>query len=285
MPAALHVLQQRIALHTWTLDTTPLPEVLEVAREAGFDAIETRYEDFKRCADVGLSEARALDLIRSSGLAVSVMGTEYGLIFAQGEEVARLLGSLERTCEQAQALGCDMIMVAPGPNAPTTLEHAAENFRKGGEVAQRYGVRFSLEFNSRHSIINTIGAARRILELASHPSCGLLLDAYHMHYSGLVGRAFTSLPLADLFTFQYSDAPPGEMSQVRTALDRLPPGQGVIPWIDVFQGLMEMGYEGWLNYEAPNPALWSRPPLEVAREGVSATRKLLAEAEAGLAPK
>jgi 2-keto-myo-inositol isomerase len=274
-----HILHERLALHTWTLDTTPLPAVLEAARDAGFNAIETRYGDFKRCAEAGLSESRVLDMIRESGLAMSVMGTEYGLIFAQGDEVGRLLGSLERTCEQARALGCDMVMVAPGLNAPTTLEHAAENFRKGGELAQRYGIRFALEFNSRHALINTLEAGRRILALADHPSCGLLLDAYHMHYSGLEGRAFTTLPPRDLFTFQYSDAPRGEMSKVRTAVDRLPPGTGVIPWAEVFRGLMDMGYEGWLNYEAPNPALWARPPLEVAKEAVAATRRFLAEAE------
>ena len=29
---------------------------------------------------------------------------------------------------------------------------------------------------------------------------------------------------------------------------------------------MEKGYDRYLNYEAPNPALWARPPAEVARE-------------------
>jgi 2-keto-myo-inositol isomerase len=275
-----HILQQRIALHTWSLDTTPLPTVLEVAREAGFDGVETRFEDFKRCAAAGLSESRVLDMIKSSGLAVSVMGTEYGLMFAQGEELSKLLASLQKTCEQAQALGCQMIMVAPGMNAPTPFEQAAGNFRKGGETCERYGVRLALEFNSRHATINSLESARRLLALTNHPSCGILLDTYHMHYSGLHGSAFTSLPLRDFFTFQYSDAPPGEMSKVRTAVDRLPPGRGVIPWKEVFTGLMEMGYEGWLNYEAPNPAEWSRPPLEAARDAVTATRRLLAEAEA-----
>lgn len=33
-----------------------------------------------------------------------------------------------------------------------------------------------------------------------------------------------------------------------------------------------------LNYEAPNPAQWSRPPAEVAREGITLIKALLAEA-------
>lgn len=278
-------LRDRIALHTWTLDKTPLPEVLDIARDAGFNAVELRFGDFKRCLENGMSNDRILDMVRASGVKVSVMGTEYGVIFAQGGELQRLLASLDRTCANAVALGCDTIMVAPGLNTPTTIEEAAANFRKCGEVAQKHGIRFALEFNSRHAIINRLAIARAILAIADHPSCGLLLDAYHLHCSGAVGRGFADLPDEHIFTFQYSDAPQHPV-QVRTATDRLPPGKGVIPWVDVFQLLMEKNYRGYVAYEAPNPALWSRPPAEVAREAVEATREFIAEAEVrmGLPP-
>lgn len=272
-------LQNRISLHTWTLDKTPLPEVLTIARDAGFNGIELRFGDFKRCLEAGMSNDQILDMVRASGLKVSVMGTEYGVIFARDAELQRLLESLDRTCANAVALGCDTIMVAPGLNPPTTIEEAAANFRKCGEVAQKHGIRFALEFNSRHALINSLAIGRRILAMADHPNCGLLLDAYHMHCSGTVGRGFAGIPGEQIFTFQYSDAPVNPV-QVRTATDRLPPGKGVIPWVEVFQLLMEKNYRGYIAYEAPNPAQWSRPPAEVAREAVLATRLFIAEAEA-----
>jgi 2-keto-myo-inositol isomerase len=272
-------LQNRISLHTWTLDKTPLPEVLTIARDAGFNGIELRFGDFKRCLEAGMSNDQILDMVRASGLKVSVMGTEYGVIFARDAELQRLLESLDRTCANAVALGCDTIMVAPGLNPPTTIEEAAANFRKCGEVAQKHGIRFALEFNSRHAIINRLSVAREILTMADHPHCGLLLDAYHLHCSGAVGRGFSELPDEQIFTFQYSDAPLNPV-QVRTATDRLPPGKGVIPWVDVFQLLMEKSYSGYIAYEAPNPAQWSRPPAEVAREAVTSTREFIARAEA-----
>lgn len=272
-------LRDRLALHTWTLDKTPLPEVLKVAYEAGFNAIELRFGDYKRSIEAGMSNDQFLELIRASGLKVSVMGTEYGVIFAQGDESKRLLQSLDRTCANAVALGCDTVMVAPGLNTPTSIEDAAANLRKCGEVAQKHGIRFALEFNSRHALINSLAAGRKILAMAGHPHCGLLLDAYHLHCSGAVGRGFEDMPAEQIFTFQYSDAPQNPV-QVRTATDRLPPGKGVIPWVDVFQLLMEKNYAGYLAYEAPNPAQWSRPPAEVAREAVTATREFIARAEA-----
>ena len=35
-------MRNRLALHTWTLDTTPLAEVLEIARGTGWNAVELR---------------------------------------------------------------------------------------------------------------------------------------------------------------------------------------------------------------------------------------------------
>jgi len=47
---------------------------------------------------------------------------------------------------------------------------------------------------------------------------------------------------------------------------------------EVLQLLVEKGYDRYINYEAPNPALWSRPPAEVALEGVTQIRALIADA-------
>ena len=59
----------RLALHMWTIDTTPLKEGLAAARQGGFDAVELRRTDFKRCFDAGMSNGQVLDLIRASSAA------------------------------------------------------------------------------------------------------------------------------------------------------------------------------------------------------------------------
>jgi 2-keto-myo-inositol isomerase len=272
-------MQNRLALHTWTLDTTPLPDVLRAARNAGWDAIELRRIDFTRCFEKGLSNAQVLELVRASGLKVACIGTEYGLIFARGDERARLLKVLEETCANAAALGCDLVMIAPGQNPPSTLREAAANFRAGGEIAGQHGIRFALEFNSAHDVINRLEVGREIVALAAHPNCGLLIDAYHLERSGGNGRRFDAFPGEEIYAFQYSDVPAGPPPAVKRPTDRLPPGKGKIRWHEIFSLLKEKGYQGYLSYEAPNPEYWSRPPEEVAREALDATRKLLAQVE------
>jgi sugar phosphate isomerase/epimerase len=272
-------MQNRLALHTWTLDTTPLADALGAAKRAGWDAVELRRVDFARCFEKGMTNAQVLDLVRKSGLKVACIGTEYGLIFAKGADRDRLLKVLDETCANAVALGCDLVMVAPGMNPSGPARDAAANFRAGGEIAKKHGVRFALEFNSQHDSINRLEAGREIVELAGHPNCGLLLDAYHLERSGGGGRGFESFPAERIFAFQFSDVPAGPPAAVRRPTDRLPPGKGKVRWREVFQLLMEKNYQGYLSYEAPNPDYWSRPPEEVAREAVEATRKLLAQVE------
>jgi sugar phosphate isomerase/epimerase len=271
-------MSQRLALHTWSLDTTPLSAALRAAREGGWNAVELRRIDFVRCFEKGMTNDEVLGLVRESGIKVAVTGTEYGLIFAQGEESRRLFGVLEETCRNARALGCDMIMIAPGQNSGT-IKQAAANFRAAGEVVEKHGCRIALEFNSAHDVINRLEVARELIALANQRSAGLLLDAYHLVRSGGGERGFADVAPEEIFTFQFSDVPDGPQSTERRPTDRLVPGQGRVQWKEVFGLLAEKGYDGYLSFEGPNPLLWARPPLEVAREAAEATRKLLAQAE------
>src|ERR1043166_3043829 len=115
----------RLALHIWTIDTTPLATALDAARAAGYDAVELRRIDFKRCFEAGMSNAQVLDLVRKSGIPVGVLGVEYGWLFAKGEDSRRIFGVFRESCENAVALGCGMLMSAPGPFVGTIPEAIA----------------------------------------------------------------------------------------------------------------------------------------------------------------
>jgi 2-keto-myo-inositol isomerase len=266
-----------LALHTWTLDTTPVEGALAAARAGGFDAVELRRTDFDRCFERGLSNDAVLDLIRAAGLPVSTLGVEYGWLFARGEESRRLYAVFRESCANAVALGCPMMMSAPGQVAGP-LSEAIDNLRIASDIIGEHGLRLAIEFNSQHDVINHVDVLHELIDTADRANCGFLLDAYHLHRSGSPGRGFTDVPGEKIFAFQYSDVAATPVTGVRRPTDRLAPGQGQVEWTAVFQLLAEKGYAGHLSYEAPNPALWERPPEEVAREGVVATQRLLAEA-------
>jgi sugar phosphate isomerase/epimerase len=277
VPEALP-LSERLALHHWTLETTALPEFLRVARETGWNAVELRRSSFTKCLQSGMANEQVIDLIRSSGIKVAVVGTEYGLFFAKGDERRRLLKVLDETCANALALGCDLVMCAEGFGGGN-VRNAAVNIRAAGDVCAAHQVRFAFEFSSAASVVNSLDIARDVLARADHPACGLLLDAYHLERTGRGSRGFEDVPAHEIFAFQYSDVPPTPRPESRRPTDRLPPGRGIVRWHEVLGLLLEKKYSGYLSYEAPNPEHWSRAPAAVAREGVQAMRTLLADIE------
>lgn len=266
---------RRLALHTWTLESTPFAETLRIAREAGWDAVEIRRSDVMQCCKSGLQGDAVIRLIRDSGIAVAVMGTEYGLLFAQGDEYKRLLAVLDETCVIAKAVGCDMIMTATG-QATGGIDTAVANMRVAADVVAAHGLRMAYEYSSAHQSVNRLDVAQEIHARVAHPAFGLLLDAYHLERSGSGGRGFAGVPGEHIFAFQYSDVPVTPPPGMLRPADRLAPGRGIVRWREVFALLAEKGYQGYLSYEAPNPALWARPAEAVAREGAEATRALLA---------
>lgn len=266
---------RRLALHTWTLESTPFPQVLRVARDAGWNAVEIRRSDVMQAYRAGHGREDVIAMIRAADILVATLGTEYGLLFAQGAERERLLAVLDETCVIARAVGCDMIMTATG-QAGGSLDTAVANMRAAADVVAGHGLRLAYEYSSAHQTMNTLDIARELHAQVAHPAFGLLLDTYHLERSGVGGRGFADVPAEHIFAVQYSDVPPTAPPGMLRPTDRLTPGKGCVRWAEVFALLAEKSYQGYLSYEAPNPELWARPAPEAAREGAEATRALLA---------
>jgi 4-hydroxyphenylpyruvate dioxygenase len=261
----------RFALHTWTLDSTPLPEVLRIARETGWDALELRAVDFERAAEAGQSEEDVIAMVRACGLPVAAMGARLGWMYADGDELRELLGIFADSCRRAAAMGSPVVQ-CPVDFARGDIRKAAERVREIGDMAAAHGLRVALETYSIAEQFNTLARGRELLQLASHPAVGFDVDSYHVERGGEGFAALHDLTLDEIVYVQYSDVPvnagPPEPGNL---LNRLPPGQGVVPFDQFFSILAAKGYTGYWSYEAPNTATWERDPTEVAREAHAAS--------------
>src|SRR6187551_404472 len=168
----------RLALHMWTIDTTPLAIALDAAKQAGFDAVELRRTDFKRCFDEGMSNAQVLDLIKKSGIPCGVLGVEYGWLFATGEESERLFKVFRESCENAVALNCDTLMSAPG-QVEGPIPQAIQFLKRAGDIAAQYKLKLAIEYNSQHPVLNSLEVQKELIRGANKENCGYLVDAYH----------------------------------------------------------------------------------------------------------
>jgi 4-hydroxyphenylpyruvate dioxygenase len=261
-----------LALHTWTLDTTPLADVLRIVPEAGWEALELRRLDFERAREQGQTAAQVLDRVRAGRLPVACVGVALGWMWADGDDRKRLLAIFDEQCARAAALSCRVVM-SPVDRGKGDVTRAAASVREVGDLAARHGVRLAVEFNSQCEQINTLERVREVMSAASHPATGLLIDSYHLWRSGGTLQQLEDVPGAEIAYVQFSDVP--RTTEPGKVLDRLPPGQGTVPFREFFAVLRARGYAGALSYEAPNEAAWKRPPAEVAREALEATRAVL----------
>ena len=263
----------RLSLHTWTLDTTPLADALAVIKKTGWDAVELRRLDFERAAQAGQSTEQVLALVRASGLPVACVGVELGWVWAAGEERARLLRVFAEQAARAKALGCATIM-SPVDRGRGDAADAARSIREVGDIAREHGVRLAVEFNSQCEQLNALAPMREVMARAGHPQTGLLLDTYHLGRTGASPRDIEDVRPEEIAYVQYSDVPRTGLEPGK-ALDRLPPGQGSVPFKEFFAAFARQGYAGYASYEAPNPAAWKRPAEDVAREALAATRAVM----------
>jgi sugar phosphate isomerase/epimerase len=261
----------KLALHTWTLDTTPLAELLPIVKKAGWGAVELRRLDFTRAAERGETADQVVNLVKGSGLPVACVGVELGWLWAHGDS-ARLQRVFDEQCARARARGDD----GDEPSGPRTRRsrEAVTSVREVGDIAAQHGVKLALEFNSQCEQLNTLASIRELMAQAAHPSCGLLLDTYHLERSGADLRAIEDVTPPEIAYVQYSDVPrtgvePGKV------LDRLPPGRGRVRFKEVFGVIAKRGYAGYLSYEAPNPSEWARPAADVARDSRAASVAVL----------
>jgi 2-keto-myo-inositol isomerase len=261
----------RFALHTWTLDSTPLPEVLRIARATGWEAVELRVVDFQRAFEAGQSEDEVIDLVQASGLAVAAMGARLGWMYAEGEERRELVGIFADSCRRAAALDCKIVQ-CPVDFSRGDLRKAAERVREIGDLAGAHGLRVALEPYTIAEQFNTLERGRELLAAAGHPAVGFDVDSYHVERSGDGTAAMQELTLDEIVYVQYSDVPADAgPAAPDNLLNRLAPGQGIVPFGEFFSIIETKGYSGYYSYEAPNPATWERDPTEVAREAYAAS--------------
>src|SRR2546429_197941 len=181
--------------------------------------------------------------------------------------------AVDALCARARAFGCETVM-SPVDKGTGDVARAAASVREVGDIAARHGVRLAVEFNSQCEQLNTLEAVREVLAKAAHPRCGLLFDAYHMQRSGGSPRSLDDVRGDEIVYVQFSDVPRGELKRGEV-LNRLPPGQGCVPFKEFFAAVAAKGYAGFMSYEAPNPAAWARSGRDVAREALAATRAVL----------
>lgn len=212
--------------------------------------------------------SRAAALVKSSGLRVSSLCRGGYFSAPTQEERKGRIADNRLAIEEAATLGAPVLVIVSGPPNGQSLSDARATVIDGlSEVlpdAEKAGVTLGIEplhpmYAAERSVIVTLKQANDIAEHLSSPAAGVVIDAFHVWWdpelTTEVARA-----RGRIAGFHVSDWPvplPGIL------MGRAMMGDGVIELRKLRELVDSAGYQGPIEVEIFNEAVWGLPEQEV----------------------
>jgi 4-hydroxyphenylpyruvate dioxygenase len=259
-----------------------LPDKLEAAAAAGFDAIELFENDLLTFDGTPRDVRRmAADL----GLAISLFQPFRDFEAMPEPTRKRNLDRAERKFDIMEELGTDLILVCSNvqEDAADDDARASADLAELGARAARRSLRIGYEALAWGRNVRTWSHAWRLVQAAAHPAVGLVLDSYHTLALEDDASGIADLPGDRIFFVQLADSPHLAMDVLsRSRHFRNFPGQGDLDVTGFVRAVLSSGYGGPLSLEVFNDGFRAAPPRQNAIDGL---RSLIwVEAEAGGPP-
>lgn len=253
----------RLSLNQATTRQWGLREAAEGCARAGIPWIGL-WRD--KVSETGLEESARI--VREMGLKVSSL-CRGGMFPAatERERVARLDDN-RRAVDEAAALGADVLVLVCGAAPDRDIGAARGNVLDGVEALAPYageaGVVLGVEplhpaFAADRSVVCTLGEATGIVRRVGSPGVGVVVDAYHVWWDPALYEEIRRAEGA-IVGFHVDDWPRGGGDPL---LSRGLMGDGVIELRRMRAAIEAAGYEGPIEVEIFNEAVWATPGEEV----------------------
>jgi sugar phosphate isomerase/epimerase len=273
-----------LCLDTATIRPQTLLKKIEVAAQAGFDAIEPWDGELRDYERAGGDLEQLGERIRDAGLFVpSVIGL-WDALPASPEAWQQQLPHTRERLRMIAAVGSHQAQMIPGPARPQAdfdRLWAAERYHDLLEIGiHDYDVVPGLVFVEFLEGCKRLSQAMDIAIQAQHPKARVIPDVFHMHIGGSGFEGLRHIRGDAIAIFQFNDAPATPAREELEDSHRVFPGDGILPLEKCLRDLRDIGYERCVSLELYNPSYWARDPLGVAIEG---REKTLAVIERALA--
>lgn len=259
----------------------PLTQQIEVAADAGYQAIEPWVSDIKESADKGRSPEELARQLRDRGLEVPSAIAFFPWIVEDRGQRARGLEQAKREMDLARRLGATRIAAPPAgvrDNEHISLSAAAERYRALVEVGVSLGIVPELELWGFSKVFHRVAEAALIAIESDHPQACLLLDVFHIYKGGSDFRDLRFLSGRVLPVVHLNDYPARPPRLEISDADRIFPGDGVAPLNLMLRTLHENGFSGFLSLEVFNRDYWRQDAHLVARTGLQKMRAVVKHA-------
>ncbi|MAE32610.1 MAG: xylose isomerase [Verrucomicrobiales bacterium] len=254
-------------------------EEIDVAAKAGYSGIEPwlgKLNDYKKNGG-SLKDLRKR--IDDHGLTVeSAIGFARWIVDDDTQR-AKGLEEARRDMDLLAQLGAKRIAAPPaGARGVVDPMAAAERYRALLESGDEIGVVPQIEMWGGNPSIGRVSTAIYIALEAGHPSACFLGDVYHTYKGGSDFDALKMLGPQALQVFHWNDYPAVPPLDKIGDGDRVFPGDGIAPIIDIVNGFLQVGAAPALSLELFNKNYWAMDALEAAKVGIEKMKASVAPA-------
>lgn len=269
----------RYGLNTSTIQGQKLSlvEEIEIAAQAGYQAIEPWINEIERYVEGGGSLPELKRRIEDMGLTVEGAIGFAEWIVDDDARRARGFETARRDMELVAQIGGKRI-AAPAMGATEIssfdLFRAAERYRALLELGDQTGVAPILEVWGFSKTLTRLSEVTFVAQEAGHAGATILADVYHLYKGGSPVEGLALLNPAILPVLHMNDYPDLPRETIGDA-DRVYPGDGIAPMAQIFSVLQGIGFNGVLSVELFNRDYWAQDALTVAKTALAKTRAVV----------
>jgi len=270
-----------LSLNTSTIRPVSLMEKIEAAANAGYDAIELWINEIEKYEQDGGQPEELGALIKSKGLYVPNVIGLWDCMPMDDEAFSASLNATKNRMRLSAAAGSRHVAAIPVPDREdfdlkTGIKRYKELLKIGRE---EYGIIVAFEFVGFFKGIHRMGQAAGIALDTDDPDACLIMDSFHLYRGGSGFKGIKHLNGTFIADFHINDVPQEPARETLRDKNRIYPGDGILPLVQLLKDLKDIGYQGPLSLEIFNEEEYKKDPLLVARTGKQKIMDLVAKAE------
>jgi 2-keto-myo-inositol isomerase len=269
-----------LCLDTATLSKNiPLERKVELAAEAGFDAIEPWDGELKKHEQSGKSLKDLNNKIKDLGLFVpSVIGV-WGALAPDKQTFEQEIDAHRERLRMISEVGASHAQIIPKFDRTEPLNHynAAWSYAEICKIAKEYNLHPGIIFLNFVPGLEKLADAVHIALLSGVEKSQVIPDTFHMFLTKESPKGLGRLNPDMITIFQFADAAKDLKPSNAKGLDkhRVLPGDGQIDLISYLKPLKDIGYKGCISLELYNPEYRKREPKAFLAEAIEKTRSVI----------
>ena len=126
--------------------------------------------------------------------------------------------------------------------------------------------------------IHRFGEAAGIAIDANDSDACLIMDTFHLYRGGSGFNGIKHINADFIADFHWNDVASTTPRNELGDKDRIYPGDGILPLVQLLKDLDSINYRGPLSLELFNREHWKQSPLDVAKTGLKKIMDLITEA-------